>query len=89
GLIGAATTLATDEARFDRLRAAADAPAAPYPNLIMGGRHRDWLAADRALATVLADDPENEAVATRLAELRRDPLRPRRRALRRRLRSDR
>ncbi|MGH2532179.1 MAG: hypothetical protein ACRDJW_07700 [Thermomicrobiales bacterium] len=35
-------------------------------------RQRDWLAADRALATVLADDPDNETVATRLAALRRD-----------------
>lgn len=32
---------------------------------------RDWLAADRALSAVLAEDPENEALATRLANLRR------------------
>jgi Tol biopolymer transport system component len=32
---------------------------------------RDWLTADRALATLAALDPENEPIATRLANLRR------------------
>lgn len=33
---------------------------------------RDWLAAERYLATLLVEDPDNAALATRLADLRRE-----------------
>lgn len=33
---------------------------------------RDWLAAERALAILLAEDPDDAALATRLADLRRE-----------------
>ncbi len=33
---------------------------------------RDWLAAERALASLLAEDPDDSALATRLADLRRE-----------------
>lgn len=33
---------------------------------------RDWLVAERALATLLADDPDDAALATRLEDLRRE-----------------